>query len=197
MAPSGFVIAESCVSPGIDNSDEIGFVQHAQGIAERSGSHVVLVHVVPEPSEALLHHAVAHSRRPLSRERAAIDLARLARRSPVPSSTSVMVGKADKCIGWHVEHSVDLVLASRGSRPFQAAYSHEPPGISGRLHCPVLTIPIDARISAKSIDEAGARVYRQNVVEADDIGNATTTRRRLEVGSEMLIERRQPSRTQP
>jgi hypothetical protein len=86
-----------------------------------------------------------------SRDGTRLAVADLAQRFPAPRTTSVMVGDPDKCIALAArEHSVDLVLMSRASGQLQAAYRHDVAHTFGKLHCPLFTVPIDARIPVQS-----------------------------------------------
>ena len=155
-----------CVA-GLDNSGDTALLRHAELLAARTGSEVVLLHVVPEPSEALLYHAADGGARPLSRERAAVALTEVAGTLPLSSTTSVMVGDPDRCISLAAsEHSVDLVLLSRASGGLQAAYDHDLADLLGKLHCPLLTIPVDARLSVQAINETRASRWQPKVVSA-------------------------------
>jgi nucleotide-binding universal stress UspA family protein len=143
---------------GLDNR-ESALIHHAEDIAARADAELVLLHVVPEPSEALLYHAIDGGSRPLSRERAARDLADIARGLPLPSITSVISGDPHKCVSLAArEHSVDLVLVARGRPGLQATYENELPGIFRSLHCPVLTIPTDQRATVRAINEQRLRL---------------------------------------
>jgi nucleotide-binding universal stress UspA family protein len=143
---------------GLDNR-ETALVQHAEDIAARAGAELVLLHVVPEPSEALLYHAVDGGSRPLSRKRAAGDLADIARSLRRPSITSVISGDADKCVGLAAqEHSADLVLLARGRPGLQATYENDLPGISRHLHCPLLTMPVDTAEPVQAVNEQPLRL---------------------------------------
>ncbi len=143
---------------GLDNR-ESALIQHAADIAARADAELVLLHVVPEPSEALLYHGIDGGSRPLSRERAVRDLADIARGLPVPSITSVISGDPHKCVGLSArEHSVNLVLVARGRLGLQATYDNDLPGIFKSLHCPVLTIPTDQRATVRVINEHQLRL---------------------------------------
>lgn len=143
---------------GLDNR-ESALIQHAADIAARADADLVLLHVVPEPSEALLYHGIDGGSRPLSRERAVRDLADIARGLPLPSITSVISGDPHKCVGLAArEHSVDLVLVARGRPGRQATYDNDLPGIFRGLHCPVVTIPTDQRATVRAINEQQLRL---------------------------------------
>ena len=143
---------------GLDNR-ESALIQHAADIVARADAELVLLHVVPEPSEALLYHGIDGGSRPLSRERAIRDLADIARGLPLPSITSVITGDPHKCVGLAArEHSVDLVLVARGRQGLQATYDNDLPGIFESLHCPVLTIPTDQRATVRVINEHQSRL---------------------------------------
>ena len=124
---------------GLD-SREIALVQCAEDIASRAAADLVLLHVVPESTEALLHQATDGGARPLSKESAAKQLDRLARSLGASSTTSVMVGNPNQCVGVAaVEHAVDLVLVSRASGGSEAVYGDDLSEILWKLHCPLLT----------------------------------------------------------
>jgi nucleotide-binding universal stress UspA family protein len=130
---------------GLD-SRETALIEHAQELADRTASELVLLHVVPEASEALLYHAVEGGARPLSRERAIGELAALMKKLRVGATTSVMIGDPGKCARLAArEHSVDIVLASRARSGLQAAYGNYLSGILSKLDCPLVTIPVDFR----------------------------------------------------
>jgi nucleotide-binding universal stress UspA family protein len=145
---------------GLDGK-ETALVRRAEEIAAKACAGLVLLHVVPEPTEALLYHAADSSCRPLSRERATEDLADLASSLRLPSTTSVMVGDPDKCVALAArEHSVDLVLSARGRAGLQSTYGIDLAGVLRRLHCPLLTIPVDAPATVHAANENRSRVWR-------------------------------------
>lgn len=132
---------------GLDGRETM-LIRHAGEIAASMGAELVLLHVVPEPSEALLYHAIHGSSRPLSKERAAGELADVARRLRVPVTTSLMVGDAKMCVRLTArKHPVDLVLAARSRADRPAVYGAEVERLLGRLHCPLVTVPVDIRAS--------------------------------------------------
>jgi nucleotide-binding universal stress UspA family protein len=123
------------------NSNEVALVQHAEDMAQRTAADLVLLHVIPESSEALLHDAADGGSRPLSRDSAAARLDDLARTLRARSTTSVMVGEPRKCIGLAAARQpVDLVLVSRANGGLQATYGCNPSEILDNIHCPLLTI---------------------------------------------------------
>jgi nucleotide-binding universal stress UspA family protein len=171
---------------GLDGRETM-LIRHAENMAVSTGAELVLLHIVPEPSEALLYHAIDGGSRPLSRERAARDLADMARGLRVPATTSVMVGDADKCVGLAArEHSVDLVLVSRGRLEVPAAYGAEVERLSRTLRCPLVTVPVDGRRSLQRIDEirppAQSRGYQMDRVATSGsrspMGSAVSALRR-------------------
>ena len=148
---------------GLENR-ETALIQHAEDTATRADAELVLLHVVPEPSEALLYYAIDGGSRPLSRERAARDLAEIVRGLTLPSITAVMFGDPRKCVGLAArEHSVDLVFVARGRPGLQATYENDLPGIFRSLHCPLLTIPVDKRATVQAINERQLRTGRPSV----------------------------------
>lgn len=123
------------------NSNEFALVHYAEEMAQRTTADLVLLHVVPESSEALLHDAVDGGSRPLSTDSATARLDDLARRLRARPTTSVMVGESHKCIGLTAaKQSVDLVLVSRANGGLQATYGCDLLEMLETLRCPLLTI---------------------------------------------------------
>lgn len=140
---------------GLDGKDA-PVLQRAQQIANRCGAELILLHVVPEISEGLLHYAAAGGGRPLSTQRAKERVRALAVGLSVPVKTSVMTGEPAKCIGLSArEHAADLVIASR------AHTTHLEPTLS-RLDCPLLTISLNDGMpqgsSGEDLAVAGTRM---------------------------------------
>jgi nucleotide-binding universal stress UspA family protein len=134
---------------GLDGK-ETGLIEQAQEIARRASAELVLLHVIPDPNEALLSLAVDSETRPLSRQRAANDLAHLVDTLRMPAVTSVMVGDPRKCIPLASrEHSVDLVMMSRAGTRSHGVYSNDVKRVLPLLRCPLLTIPVDGRVPAQ------------------------------------------------
>lgn len=142
---------------GLDDR-ETTLVRNAEELASRTTSDLVLVHVVPEASEALLYHAIDGGCRPLSRERATAELTELAHSLRLPAETSVCTGQPEKCIALAVrERPVDLVMMSRARGEWRAAYGSDLAGTLSRLQCPLLTVPVDAPVSGMNSRMRGAR----------------------------------------
>jgi hypothetical protein len=138
---------------GLDGR-ETRLIRHAENMAVSTGAELALLHIIPEPSEGLLYHGINGGSRPLSQERAARDLADLTRGLRVPATASVMVGDADKCVGLAArEHSVDLVLISRGCFELPAVYGDEVEQLVRTLGCPLVTLPVGRRASLQRVEE--------------------------------------------
>ncbi|MBX5494081.1 MAG: universal stress protein [Bryobacteraceae bacterium] len=116
----------------------------AQEVALRTASELILLHVVPEPNEGLLHYVVEHGRRPLSRERADDGLRHLAAALCVPATPLVRVGSWSRCLAQTArEYSVDLVMSSRGSGASPAIGDVGLGHLVRRLACPLFTVPVE------------------------------------------------------
>jgi nucleotide-binding universal stress UspA family protein len=147
---------------GLDGQDE-SLVAHAGRIAERTAAELVLLHVAPEISEGMLHAAADGGRRPLTSQLAAEKLAAIARKLPVPVTTSAMTGDAASCIALAArEHAADLVLMGRDSALSRAAYGWDVERLFGRLRGPLVTVPVDAvaTVQAPAIRKLSPKVIR-------------------------------------
>jgi nucleotide-binding universal stress UspA family protein len=139
---------------GLDNRDT-GLLRHAHDTAVRASADLALVHVVPQPSEALLYEAVEGSCRPLSISHAEKNLTRVARDLPRLASTSVIAGEASKRIASAAnEQSVDLVFASRPQGGIQSVYGADLEHVLANLQSPLVTVPVDVRVSVPMIPES-------------------------------------------
>lgn len=136
---------------GLDGHDA-ELIWHANVIASRTESSLVLLHVVPELSEGLLHHAVEPSRRPLSTRVAWDALIRLAHCVDVPVSVRTMVGDAGRSTAQAAaDLSADLVVIGRGR---DGGLRQPRIGqLADRLHCPLLTIA--STIPWRSVPQGG------------------------------------------
>jgi nucleotide-binding universal stress UspA family protein len=143
---------------GLDGR-ETGLLRHAEELAVRGGAELVLLHVVPEPSEALLYHGLYADPRPLSRELAARDLSAVAQTLRVPAETAVLTGNSAQCIAREASrYSVDLVVMARARRGVDSSCTSDPEYVAGKLDCPLITVPVDGRASVQAIDETRAPV---------------------------------------
>jgi nucleotide-binding universal stress UspA family protein len=134
---------------GLDGQDN-ELIREAQDLATRTVSELVLLHVVPEASEALLPYAIERSTRPLSTPRAEREVRDLASRLAAPATTSVMVGDPGRCIAVAARnHNADLVLVSRHGGSL-TAYGDHLETVLPRLHCPLLTVPVPVHARRRS-----------------------------------------------
>jgi nucleotide-binding universal stress UspA family protein len=123
---------------GLDGTDG-PVLARAEQLSLRTGAELFLLHVVPEPSEALFLYGTAN--RPLSERLAVQQMRELAAGISCPHMTSVVTGSEHASISRTArERGVDLVLVSRPLQP-----GAEPPGIdlralTARLGCPVLSV---------------------------------------------------------
>jgi nucleotide-binding universal stress UspA family protein len=142
---------------GLDGQDA-ELIWQAQEIALRTRAELVLLHVVPEVSEGLLAYAADWRIRPLSVPRAERELIELASCLSVAATTLVMSGHPGKRIAQAArERKADLVLISRKHGESAAAYGSHLDSVLPRLHCPLLTVPVDARRPVEETRPTGAR----------------------------------------
>ena len=140
---------------GLDGHDA-NVVKEAQEVARRTDAELILLHIVPEIDEALLAYGVSGTEgRPLSTKLARERIAELRSGISVPVMSSVMIGSPAKCIGLAArEHRADLVVASRVARRAQleraGTYTADLAAALSRLDCPLLTIPLGARLDPRT-----------------------------------------------
>jgi nucleotide-binding universal stress UspA family protein len=151
---------------GLDGR-ETALLEHAQELAGKCGAELVLLHVVPETSEALLHHAVGNGVRPLSTQRATEELRDIVRALRMPATMSVVVGSPGKCIALAArEHSVDLVLVSRAHAGTDSTYDNDLDDVLSRLRCPLLTVSVDAPLSPRLVTDLRTSPSKHSPVSA-------------------------------
>lgn len=144
---------------GLDGKEAM-LVRYAKDLAMARGAELVLAHVVPETSEALLFHAADGGLRPLSKERAARQLMNLARGRQVPVRTSLWIGDVAAGVRRAVrEHSADLVLAARSHSGVMAVYGNDLDWLAGTVGCPLVTVPVDNRLGAPLMDRIHSRMH--------------------------------------
>lgn len=144
---------------GLDGKEAM-LVRYATDLASARGAELVLAHIVPESSEALLFHAADGGLRPLSKERAGRQLLNLTRGLPVPVKMSLWVGDVAEGVRRTVrEHSADLVLAARSHSGVAAVYGNELDWLAGTAGCPLVTVPVDNRLGAPLMDGIHRRVH--------------------------------------
>jgi nucleotide-binding universal stress UspA family protein len=138
---------------GLEGRDT-AVVQLAQEVATRSGSDLILVHVVPPVDEGLLSYSIdTAARRPLSTQLASEKLLDVAAGVPFPVTRSVMMGSQTRCIALAArEHSADLVVAGRSHLGSRGLYTADIEATLSRLQCPLLAIPIGDRTRHRSHD---------------------------------------------
>ncbi|MBL8213330.1 MAG: universal stress protein [Bryobacterales bacterium] len=144
---------------GLDGKEAM-LVRYATDLAIARGAELVLTHIVPESSEALLFHAADGGLRPLSKERAGKQLLNLTRGLPVPVKMSLWVGDVAAGVRRTVrEHSADLVLAARSHSGVTAVYGNDLDWLAGTVGCPLVTVPVDNHLGAPLMDGIHRRVH--------------------------------------
>lgn len=131
-AEAGFNCRRILCALALDGTDDATVLQ-AEALARRSGGELILLSVVPEIDEGMLHEVFLGANRPLSTYRATDRIQGIGRRLSVPYRTSVMIGSPYRCIGLAArQYSVDLVVASRSELDMGAVFR--------RLTCPLLSV---------------------------------------------------------
>ena len=145
---------------GLDGQDA-ELLWHASELVSKTGSELILLHVVPQVNEALLYHAIEPSRRPLSSVRAETELRRLGRCLDVPATASVQVGDPSQWIAKVAhEQRVDLVLTSRGNVSMQPDDINYVAEVLPLLCCPMLTIPRQSAPQSEQLAPVVSPSYR-------------------------------------
>ena len=126
----------------LDGSDD-PVVLHAEALANRFGGELLLLHVVPELSEALLAYGIAAADdRPLSESVAAQRIRELAAGISCPHSTSIVSGSAYTSISRIArKYGADLAVVGKPSSRCTDGSGLDLRTLLGRLSCPLLSIP--------------------------------------------------------
>ncbi len=126
----------------LDGSDD-PVVLHAEALANRFGGELLLLHVVPEISEALLAYGIAAADdRPLSESVAAQRIRELAAGISCPHSTSIVSGSAYTSISRIArKYGADLAVVGKPSSGCTHGPGLDFRTLLGRLSCPLLSIP--------------------------------------------------------
>jgi hypothetical protein len=151
----------------LDGTDE-PLVRFSEELARNCDATIVLLHVVPEVSEALLVYGIPGVEdRPLSREVAERRLRDLTAGLSLPHLTSIASGSAYRCIANAArEHNVDVVTTGR--QRAGAIADLEPASVLARVSCPVISVPV----ASHAVHRRGVAQTR---VRAADIQQSTYT----------------------
>jgi nucleotide-binding universal stress UspA family protein len=134
----------------LDGTDD-QLLLHAQALAQRSASDLILLGVVPEIDEGILLETILGSDRPLSASVALERIRVLGEGISVPYETSVMVGSPYNCIRIAArEHSADVVMAARPSQGWTESNYIDMRSVFRRLPCPLISVTKSSP-SARSI----------------------------------------------
>lgn len=124
----------------LDGTDD-QLLLHAQALAQRSGSDLILLGVVPEIDEGILLETVLGFDHPLSASVAVERIRVLGKEISVPYETSVMIGSPYNCIRMAArEHSADVVMAARPSQGWMESNYLDMRSVWRRLPCPLISV---------------------------------------------------------
>ena len=124
----------------LDGTDD-QLLLHAQALAQRSASDLILLGVVPENDEGILLETILGFDRPLSASVAVERIRVLGEGISVPYETSVMIGSPYSCIRIAArEHSADVVMAARPSQGLTESNYLDMRSILRKLPCPLISV---------------------------------------------------------
>jgi hypothetical protein len=127
----------------LDGTDD-PLVRFSEEVAQRCDATLVLLHVLPEVSEALLAFGVPGiDDRPLGREVAERRLGQLTAGLSRPHLTAITAGSAYRSIANLArEHKTDVVITGRRDGTLS---SLDAGAVLSRVSCPVISVPVDSR----------------------------------------------------
>ena len=125
----------------LDGTDD-QLLLHAQALAQRSASDLILLGVVPEIDEGILLETILGFDRPLSRKCSLSSAFGCSVEGiSVPYKTSVMIGSPYNCIRIAArEHSADVVMAARPSPGRTESNCLDMRSVLRRLPCPLISV---------------------------------------------------------
>jgi len=124
----------------LDGTDD-QLLLHAQALAQRSASDLILLGVVPEVDEGILLETILGFDRPLSASVARERIRVLRKEITVPYETSIMVGSPYNCIRMAArEHGADVVVAARPSQGWTESNYLDMGSLLRKLPCPLISV---------------------------------------------------------
>ena len=124
----------------LDGTDD-QLLLHAQALAQRSASDLILLGVVPEVDEGILLETILGFDRPLSPSVAVERIRVLGEGISVRYETSVMIGSPYNCIRIAArEHGADVVMAARPSQAWTESNYLDMRSVLRRLPCPLISV---------------------------------------------------------
>jgi hypothetical protein len=145
----------------LDGTDD-ALLRFSEEVAQRSEATLVLLHVLPEVSEALIAYGIPGADdRPLSREVAEERLRDLTARLSHPHLTAITTGSAYRSIANLArEHAADVVITGRGDDGFPAL---DAGAVLSRVSCPVISVPVGSRALVSSSPVHGQVIRREQM----------------------------------
>jgi nucleotide-binding universal stress UspA family protein len=134
----------------LDGTDD-PHVRFSEEVALRCDATLLLLHVLPEVSEAAMAYGLPGvDDRPLSREVAEQRLRQLTAGLSQPHLTVVSTGSADRSIASVAhEHNADVVITGRRDRSFSGLDVNS---VLSQVSCPVISVPVYHRRVESSAD---------------------------------------------
>lgn len=124
----------------LDGTDD-QLLLHAQALAQRSASDLILLGVVPEVDERILLETILGFDRPLSPSVALERIRVLGEGLYVRCETSVLIGSPYNCIRIAArEHGADVVVAARPSEGWTESNYLDMQSVLRRLPCPLISV---------------------------------------------------------
>jgi nucleotide-binding universal stress UspA family protein len=134
----------------LDGTDD-QLLMHAQVLAQRSASDLILLGIVPEIDEELVLETILGFDRPLSPSVALERIRVLGEGLSVRYETSVLIGSPYNCIRMAArEHGADVVVAERPSQGWTESNYLDMRSLLRKLPCPLISV-IGSSPAARSI----------------------------------------------
>jgi nucleotide-binding universal stress UspA family protein len=134
----------------LDGTDD-QLLLHAQALAQRCASDLILLGVVPEVDEGILLETILGFDRPLSPSVALERIRVLGEGLSVRYETSVLIGSPYNCIRMAArEHGADVVVAERPSQAWTESNYLDMRSLLRKLPCPLISV-IGSSPAARSI----------------------------------------------
>jgi nucleotide-binding universal stress UspA family protein len=133
----------------LDGTDD-PLIRFSEEVAQRCDATLVLLHVLPEVSEALLAHGFPGiDDRPLGREVAERRLGQLTTGLSRPYLTAITAGSAYRSIANLArEHKADVVITGRRDGPLSV--SLDTGAVLSRVSCPVISVPVGSHCAPEA-----------------------------------------------
>lgn len=172
-APREFSTIISVVE--LDGTEE-ALVRFSEALARRCSATLVLLHVLPEISEALLTQGMPGvPLRPLSEDLARRRLGELAAGLSYPHLMSIRSGEESRCVAKAArEHDASVVVIGRRSADAASVTAAE--NLLARLSCAVISVPVATQMPVREAGRTGTSLEEVGI--APGSGQATTNRPR-------------------